>query len=296
MTGEDWLELARKVEGLGYSTLMLPDHFGDQLAPVPALAAAAAVTTELRVGALVFDNDFRHPVVLAKEAATLDVLSGGRLELGLGAGWMNTDYEQSGISHDPAGVRVSRMAEAVTVLKGLFTEGAFSYSGEHYAISGLDGRPKPVQRPSPPLLIGGGGRRLLSIAAREADIVGINPASASGVWDAATTRSGMAGETDRKLGWVRDAAGDRYGDLELNMVAFAVGVTEDRAATMARVAHRFGIDPAEFDDFAHALFGTKDQISEQLQSARERWDISYWIFHAPEVDLIAPVVAALAGT
>ncbi len=296
MTGGDWLVLARKVEDLGYSTLMLPDHFGDQLAPVPALAAAAAVTTELRVGALVFDNDFRHPVVLAKEAATLDVLSGGRLELGLGAGWMNADYEQSGISHDPAGVRVSRMAEAVTVLKGLFTEGPFSYSGEHYAISGLDGRPKPVQRPYPPLLIGGGGRRLLSIAAREADIVGINPSSASGVWDTATTRSGMAGETDRKLGWVRDAAGDRYGDLELNMVAFAVGVTDDRAAIMARVANRFGIDPAEFDHFAHALFGTETQICEQLQSARERWDVSYWIFHAPEVDPIAPIVAALAGT
>jgi alkanesulfonate monooxygenase SsuD/methylene tetrahydromethanopterin reductase-like flavin-dependent oxidoreductase (luciferase family) len=129
---------------------MLPDYLGDQLAPVPALAGAAAVTTALRLGALVFDNDFRHPVVLAKEAATVDVLSGGRLELGLGAGWMNTDYEQSGIAHHPGGVRVSRMAEAVTVLEGLFAEGAFSNAGEHYTISGLDGRPKPVQRPHPP--------------------------------------------------------------------------------------------------------------------------------------------------
>jgi probable F420-dependent oxidoreductase len=146
-TGDDWVKTARKVEDLGYASLMMPDHFGDQLAPMPALTAAAAATTELRVGALVLDNDYRHPVLVAKEAATLDLLSGGRLELGLGAGWMNTDYQQSGISQDPAGVRIDRMAEAVIVLKGLFADGEFSYAGRHYAISGLNGRPKPVQQP-----------------------------------------------------------------------------------------------------------------------------------------------------
>ena len=133
---EEWAALARKVEDLGYSTLFVPDHFGDQLAPVPALMAAADATTELNVGALVFDNDYKHPVVLAKEAATLDILSGGRLELGLGAGWMTTDYEQSGIPYDPPGVRVDRMVEGLAVIKGMFAEGPFSYQGKHYTIDG----------------------------------------------------------------------------------------------------------------------------------------------------------------
>src|SRR3984957_7567403 len=147
-----WADQARKAEDLGYSTLLVPDHFGAQLAPVPAPMAAAHATSELRVGTLVFDNDYRHPVVLAKEAATLDLLSGGRLELGLGAGWMNTDYEQSGIPQDPAGVGGDRRAGAVTVVKGLFADEPFSFSGRHYTIAGLNGRPKPVQRPHPRLL------------------------------------------------------------------------------------------------------------------------------------------------
>ncbi len=295
-SAEDWATLAGKAEDLGYSSLMLPDHFGDQFAPVPALAAAAASTTQLRLGALVFDNDYRHPVVLAKEAATLDVLSGGRLELGLGAGWMTTDYEQSGIAHDPVPVRIERMVEAVAVLKGLFGDGEFSFSGEHYTISGLDGRPKPRQRPHPPLLIGGGSRRILSIAGREADIVGINPALASGAADAAAARSGAPAETDRKLGWVRDAAGDRYRDLEINMLVFGVVITDDRAAAVAQVAPLYDVDPAEFDDFPHALFGTTAQIADQLQRARDRWDVSYWTVQAAALDAMAPVVAELAGT
>jgi probable F420-dependent oxidoreductase len=295
-SGQDLPGLARKVEDLGYSSLVLPDHFGDQLAPVPALAVAAAATTRLRVGALVFANDYRHPVVLAKEAATIDVLSGGSLELGLGAGWMNTDYEQSGIPQDSAGVRVDRMAEAVTVLKGLFADEPFSFSGEHYTIAGLNGLPKPVQRPNPPLLIGGGSRRVLSIAGREADIVGINLSVRSGAVDAAAGRSAIASETDRKLAWVRAAAGPRYDEIELNMLVFAALITSDRDAAVHRVAPRFGVEPADFDDYPHALLGSKEEVSEQIQRARERWDISYWVLQANAVDAFAPVVAELAGT
>src|SRR6476659_7180766 len=151
-----WVDLARRVEALGYSTLTMPDHFGDQLAPVPALMAAASVTTTLRVGALVWDNDYKHPVVLAKELATMDVLSGGRLEVGLGAGWMATDYEQSGIPYDSPGVRIDRMLEGLEIIRGLFAEGTYSFQGEHYTITALDGRPKPIQSP-PPVLIGAGG-------------------------------------------------------------------------------------------------------------------------------------------
>ncbi|HET9692352.1 MAG TPA: TIGR03621 family F420-dependent LLM class oxidoreductase [Acidimicrobiales bacterium] len=295
-TGREWADTARQVEGLGYSTLFLPDHFGDQLAPVPALAAAAAVTTELRVGALVFDNDYRHPVVLAKEAATIDVISEGRFELGLGAGWMNSDYEQSGIRHDPAGVRVDRMAEGIAVLKGLFAPGAFSFTGEHYTVTGLEGLPKPVQQPGPPLLVGGGAKRVLGIAAREADIVGINPSIRSGAVDADAARNGAAEETDRKLAWVREAAGDRFDDIELNMLAFAVVVTDDRPGTLAMMAPMFGLDPDGLDDYPHALIGTEAQIAEQLQAARERWGVSYWVVQADALEPLAPVVARLAGT
>jgi len=157
-SGDDWAAQARRYEDLGFSTLFLPDHFGDQLAPIPAMMAAADATTELKVGALVFDNDYKHPVVLAKEIATIDVLSGGRVEFGLGAGWMNSDYIQSGIPKDRDGVRIARMAEGLEVMKGLWADGPFSFSGAHYTISGLDGLPKPVQRPHPPILIGGWGR------------------------------------------------------------------------------------------------------------------------------------------
>src|SRR5437762_11989578 len=151
----EWATLARKAEDLGYSSLFLPDHFGDQLAPIPAMMAAADATTDLKVGALVFDNDYKHPVVLAKEIATIDVLSGGRVEFGIGAGWMNTDYEQSGIPKDRDGVRIARMVEGLEVCKALWSDEPCTYKGEHYTITALDGLPKPVQRPHPPVLIGG---------------------------------------------------------------------------------------------------------------------------------------------
>jgi probable F420-dependent oxidoreductase len=176
----DWAELARKAEDLGYSSLQLPDHFGAQFSPAPALAAAAGATRDLRLGTLVLDNDYRHPVVTAKDMATVDLLSDGRVELGIGAGWMASDYDQSGIGMDPAGVRVDRLAEAVTVLKGLFGPGPFSFEGEHYTIRDLDGQPKPAQDPHPPFVLGGGAPRMLRLAGREADIVGINPALRSG--------------------------------------------------------------------------------------------------------------------
>ena len=174
-TAKGWAEQARKAEDLGYSALLMPDHFGDQLAPVPALAAVAAATTTLRMGSLVFCNDYRHPFVLAKEAATLDVLSEGRLELSLGAGWMRTDYDEAGLTYDRPAVRVDRFEEAVAVINGLLrTDGPFDFHGEHYEVRSHTLSPRPVQRPGPPLIIGGGGKRVLSFAAQHADIVSIN--------------------------------------------------------------------------------------------------------------------------
>ena len=294
-SGEDWAAQARKAEDLGYSALFLPDHFGDQLAPVPALMAAADATSTIKVGTLVFDNDYKHPVVLAKELATLDVLSGGRVEVGLGAGWMQSDYDQSGIPMDPPKVRVDRMEEAIAVLKGCFAPGPFSWQGRHYQITAYDGLPKPRQSP-PPLLIGGGARRVLSIAAREADIVGINPSIRSGQVDAAAAQDGAAGQTDQKLAWVREAAGDRYDDLEINMLQFAGVITDDRAGTAEMMAPLFGMPPSEVETYPHACIGTVEQICDDLQARRERWDVSYIVFQGDTMEPMAPVVAALSGT
>ena len=295
-SGDEWREQVRKAEDLGYSTAFMPDHFGDQLAPVPALAAAASVTTDLRIGALVFDNDYKHPVVLAKEMATLDLLSDGRLEFGLGAGWMRSDYEQSGIPFEPAKVRVDRFEEAVAVCKGLFADGSFSFKGEHYTVSDLDGMPKPVQRPRPPFLIGGGGRRMLSIAAREADIVGINPNLKRGAMDAETALDATAEAMDRKVAWLREAAGDRFDELELNVLVFVAMVVDDRASVFESLAGGFGVTPEQAAGIPNAVVGTVDQICEDLQARRERWGISYVVFQDAALDMMAPVVAKLSGT
>jgi probable F420-dependent oxidoreductase len=291
-----WVELARKAEDLGYSTLFMPDHFGDQLAPIPALMAAAAATTELRVGSLVLDNDYRHPLVLAKELATIDLLSGGRLEVGLGAGWMTSDYVESGIPLDPPSVRVDRFEEGLAVVKGLFGAEPLTFAGEHYSITGHDGLPKPVQQPGPPILIGGGKRRMLTIAGREADIVGINPTMPNGAADADAARSGTAAETDRKLAWVKEGAGDRYPDLEINLLNFGCFVTDDRMALAEQFSPMFGLPPEELLAFPHALVGTVEQIIEAIQERRERWDASYIVIHDDVMDAMAPVVSALAGT
>lgn len=296
-SGADWAELARKAEDLGYASLLLPDHFGAQLSPVPALVAAAGATSDLRVGTLVLDNDFRHPVITAKDAATVDLLSDGRLELGIGAGWMTSDYDQSGIPMEPAGVRVDRLAEAIAVLKGLFAPGPFSHRGDHYRIQELDGQPKPLQTPHPPLIVGGGGARVLALAGREAQIVGVNPSIRSGRVDAATARDGVAEATDQKLRWVREAAGDRYDDVEINMLVFACVVTDDRAGTIDTMAPVFGLEPDELAGYPHAWIGSVDEICDQLVAARDRWDASYLVVQGPEaMQAAAPIVARLAGT
>jgi probable F420-dependent oxidoreductase len=293
----DWAELARKAEDLGYSSLLLPDHFGAQFAPGPALAAAAGATHELKVGTLVLDNDYRHPVVTAKEMATLDVLSAGRLELGIGAGWMASDYDQSGIPLDPAGVRVDRLAEGIAVLKGLFAPGPFSYAGSHYTIKDLDGQPKPVQEPHPRFILGGGAPRMLRLAAREADIVGINPALRSGRVDAEAARDGVAETTDRKVAWVREAAGERYADIEMNMLVLGTIITDDRTGTLESMAPMFGLSPEETAAFPHVWIGSTAQVAEDVIARRERWDVSYLVVQGAEaMEACAPIVAQLAGT
>ncbi|MEM7339543.1 MAG: TIGR03621 family F420-dependent LLM class oxidoreductase [Actinomycetota bacterium] len=291
-----WVDQARMIEDLGYSTLTIPDHFDDQLAPQVALMAAADATSTLRIGALVWCNDYRHPVVFAKEAATLDLLSEGRLELGIGAGWMTADYDQAGMTHDRAGVRIERMVEAVDVLKGLFGDGPFSYDGEHYTIADMDGTPKPVQKPGPPILIGGGGPRMLRTAGRIADIVGVNPNLAAGVIDAAAARDALAPRFDEKVEWVRAGAGDRFDQIELQLRTFIVNVTDDRAGVAEMLAQGLGITAEEGLESPLSMVGNPAQIAEDLRARRERWGFSYVIVGADEAEAFAPVVAELAGT
>ena len=296
-TAASWAEQARKAEDLGYSALLMPDHFGDQLAPMPALMAAADATTTLRLGTLVFDNDYRHPLVLAKEAATLDLLSGGRLELGLGAGWMRTDYEQSGIAYDPPGVRVGRFAEGVAVVAGLLeSDGPFSFAGEHYTVSDHTLLPRPVQRPRPPLILGGGGPRVLSIAARWADIVSINVDLRAGTGGVEAAPNATPDATRRKVAWVKEAAGARFEDIELNcLIGFAV-VTDDAQGLIDAMAPSFGLDPADALHVPLALIGTLEEMAEELQWRRQEYGISYFSIEADCWEALAPVVARLAGT
>jgi probable F420-dependent oxidoreductase len=296
-TAASWADQARQAEDLGYSTLLMPDHFGDQLAPVPALAAAADATSTLRVGTLVFDNDYRHPLVLAKEAATLDVLSGGRLELGLGAGWMRTDYEESGIAYDPPGVRVDRFAEGVAVIAGLLaSDEPFSFSGKHYSVTDHTLLPRPVQRPRPPLILGGGGRRVLTIAGQWADIVSINVDLRAGTGGPETAPNASPAATRQKIAWVKEAAGTRFEDIELNcLIGFAI-ITDDRHKIVDAMAPTFGIDPADALHIPLALIGTLDEMVEELQWRREEFGISYFSVEADCWQSLAPVVSRLAGT
>jgi probable F420-dependent oxidoreductase len=290
-----WIERVRRIEDLGYATATMPDHFSDQLGPISALSVAAAVTTSLRLGALVFDNDYRHPVVLAKELATLDVLSEGRVEIGLGAGWMESDYRASGIGYDPPGVRIDRFEEAVAVVKGAMGDGAFSFTGRHYTIAEYDGRPKPVQRPHPPLLIGGGGRRLLTFAAREADVIGINGTLTAGVVGPEAVATMTREAVDERIALVRRAAGERLAEIELNIRVFFVSVTDDRSGVLDGVAAMFGVTPEMVAASPFALVGSTATMIEELLRRREELGFSYVIVGGDDVDAFAPVVAALAG-
>jgi probable F420-dependent oxidoreductase len=290
-----WRDLARRTEDLGYSTLFIPDHFGDQWAPLVALASAAEVTTELNVGTLVLDNDYRHPVVLAKEIATLDLLAEGRLEVGIGAGWMRTDYDESGIPYDRPGVRVDRFIESLEILKSMWSTGAATFSGQHYQVKAAQGLPRPHQGPHPKLLIGGGSPRVLGIAAREADIVGVNPNLAAGAVGPEMAAEVTPAKFDQKLAWVREAAGDRFDDLELQCLTFIVQVGVDRDEVLRNLGPGFGLSPQEAGAIPIALVGTVEQICETLEQRRQRWGFSYWVVHEPEMEAFAEVVARLNG-
>ena len=302
--GRELTDLARRAESMGYSALVLPDHLVEQHAPIPVLATVAAVTEKIRIGTFVFNVDLRHPAVLAQDLATLDILSGGRLEIAIGAGWNRPEYDAIGLRFDPVGTRVARLAEAITVLKGCFAEGAFSFAGAHYTITEHDGLPKPVQRPYPPLFVGGGGRRVLTVAGREADIVGLSPRLMPGDQRTprADPRSVTAAATEEKIAWVRRAAGDRFDHLELNTYGSGgPAVITDNArpeaqAVADRLTQRSGIaiTADEVLESPHVYIGSVDGLTQKIIGLRERFGISS--FMTGDIDELAPVVERLAGT
>ena len=295
-SGGDWRNLARKVENLGFSTLTVPDHFDDQWGPLVALTAAVEATSTLRVGTLVFDNDYRHPIHLAKEVATLDLLSEGRVEFGLGAGWIRADYDAAGLPYDRAGVRIDRMVEGLAIIRQLWADGTATFSGNHYQVAGLRGLPRPHTPGGPPVLIGGGGRRVLTIAAQQADIVGFNVSLHEGEVGPGAAQSALADVFVERVRWVREAAGERFDQLELQLNTFAVLVVDDPQSMFELIAPQFGLDPAQVGGIPMVLAGPVDAICDQLVERRERYGFSYISIHAHEVDAMAPVVARLAGT
>ena len=295
LPGRTWLDSAREVEQLGYSTLFLPDHFDEGPGPIAATAAFAAVTRTLNLGILVLDCDFRHPAVLARELATIDQISEGRLEVGLGAGWKTLDYERSGIPMDRPGVRVSRLQEHAAVLRGLWGDGPFSFSGDHYEITGLDGTPKPYRSGGPPIVVGGGAPRLLRWAGATADIVGVNASIHSGEIDEAAAHDALADRIDEKVGWVREGAGDRFDDLELNAWLAAAELTDD-PSLVEGIAALFGTDADSFRRSPLALVGSPGDVAEMLAERRERWGYSYHVIPGDRAHDFAPLVADLTGT
>jgi probable F420-dependent oxidoreductase len=293
-------EMARRAESIGYDALLVPDHLIAQLSPVPAMATIAAATTRLRIGTFVLNNDLRHPAVLAQDLASIDVLSGGRLDIAIGAGWRKEEYEAIGLAFDDGPTRVARLAESVAVLKGCFADGPFSFSGTHYTITDYDAQPTPVQRPHPPLMIGGGGRRILALAGREADVVGLAPRTI-GV-QRTDPRSITLAATAEKIGWAREAAGSRADDLVFNVYPSGgpVVVTDDaRGEARARsdqLRERSGIELSidEVLESPHVYIGSVDGFVEKFTMLRERLGISS--FMVGDIDEMAPVVERLAGT
>lgn len=300
VAGPELADRARRAEQLGYHALVIPDHLIEQLSPVVAMATVAEATTTLRVSAFVLNNDLRHPAVVAQDLASIDVLSGGRVDVAIGAGWNKPEYEAIGIPFDPTPIRQERLAESIAVLKGVFSGEPFSFAGKHYTITGYTGRPLPVQRPHPPFFIGGGGRSTLTLAGREADIVGLAPRIlASAKVDARSLTLAAARE---KIGWVREAAGERFPSLELNIYpsTWPVTVTDNlRAEARKAIDHlrsRTGVELTEDEviDSPHLFIGSVDRLVEKFLQLREELGVSSIM--VGDIDELSAVVERLSGS
>ncbi|MEO6702658.1 MAG: TIGR03621 family F420-dependent LLM class oxidoreductase [Jatrophihabitantaceae bacterium] len=300
VTGPELATRAQRAEQLGYHAVVLPDHLLGQLSPVAAMATVAAATSTLRMSAFVLNNDLRHPAVLAQDLASIDVLSGGRVDVAIGAGWNKPEYDAIGLSFDPTPIRQARLAESITVLKGMFSGVPFSFAGEYYTITDYAAQPLAVQRPHPPFFIGGGGRRTLTLAGREADIVGLAPRiRANATLDAASL---TLAATREKVGWVREAAGDRFESLEFNTYpsGWPATITDDLHGEARRVIDklraRTGVELTEDEiiDSPHVFIGSVDRLVEKFLQLREELGISSILLG--EIDELAPVLERLSGS
>jgi probable F420-dependent oxidoreductase len=303
--GREWRDTVRKVEDLGYSTLFLADHYlgpgpaqkvartpRQDLAPISAMAAAAAVTESLRIGCRVFCIDYHVPAVLAKEAATLDLLSDGRLELGIGAGWSETEYNAMGLTFDRPVRRIAKLAEVVSLIKAHWEGEQLDYAGQQVQVRGYAGRPRPVQRPHPPIMIGGGGSRMLAFAGREADIV-----SMSSVPFVARDAEGLDPQTvaARRIDVVRTAAGDRYSRLEIESSPYFTAITDDPEAALANAASSTGISPDVLREHPNVMIGSLETVVEMLYSRRDSLGVNYVTVQRSQIEAFAPVVDRLSG-
>jgi probable F420-dependent oxidoreductase len=290
-----WVNKARHAEEIGYSIVTMPDHVSSQPAPIPALTAIALSTTKIRLGPMVMSNDWRNPVLLAREAATLDWLSNGRLEFGLGAGWQSQDYERLGLPFDSPGVRVDRMAEALGIIRDLLSGNTVTCSGRYYRLVDATCYPSPVQTPHPPLVVGGGSRRILSLAGRLADIVNVHTnlgASQRG----ATYRPDLAPDSAReRVRWIREGAGARFAELELGFRIFMTAVTDQRSSAAAELGSRWQLSADEVLESPYALIGSVDSIADELVARREQFGTSHFLWNESELKTMAPVVRRLSG-
>ena len=294
-TRNSWHARARAIEDAGYSSVLFSDHPMFNTAPIACMVTAAEATSTLKIGSAMFANDFRHPVVLAQEAAMVDRLSEGRLELGLGTGWYKEDYAMSGIPLDPPDVRVSRLEEAVHVIKGFFGGETFDFSGRYYSVRGLKGLPSLFQKPHPPIVIGGGSRRILAFAGREADIVSINIRTTREGWLDFNSLSTEA--TAQKVAWVREAAGERFVALELNLLVHTAIITDHPRQAAQEYLKGWGLpaDDASVERCLQStpiLIGSVDQVVDKLQMCREQLGITYFTIFEP-MEQFMPVVKRL---
>ncbi len=295
-TAEEWKRKVVRVEELGYSTLLVPDHFIEQIATIPALAMAAAHTTRLRVGSVVCSNDFRHPILLAKEAATIDMLSNGRMELGVGAGWLKAEYDALGIPFDQPGERVKRFEEAIQIIKAFFQDEIVTFEGEYYCIhgeKGLERIPDTVQKPYPPIFIGAGGKQMLTIAAREADIIGLAikvKADGSG-----PDPRDIAITLEKKIAWVKEEAGERFDDIEFNIQTWAVVITDDRKQAATQMAKQFPLPVEMLLNIPYLLIGSENEIISQIEHYREQLGITYFSVFERHLEEFAPIISKLSG-
>ncbi len=295
----EWIQHVQQIESLGFSTFLIRDHFvpdffGDQYAPLSALMMAASSTTTLRVGTMVIGNDYRHPAILAKEIATINAFSGGRFEFGIGAGWLKSEYEQAGMTYDRNGVRVSRLHEAIAVYKGLLGDEPFSFEGDYYQIDGLNITPKSSHIP---LMIGGGKPRMLRLAGREADIVGLLTTSVSSGVVELDPSERFAEAVHEKLSRVREGAGNRYHQLELSLIPSII-ITDDRTAEAKRLIERNqwqGVTVEQVLAMPAVFIGTVDEIVNDMITRRVEYGFSYYVFSDNELDVVTPIVSKLAG-